>query len=104
MTSLEKGERGQEMQEICRQFGPEAIYRALDLRRVDLFAAHAAAAGVRSSGLRKASANQKICDIHKSVKSIHPGVLIKLPLATWVVRLNGLWNSQKTFYNTSFTT
>ena len=35
------------------KLGPEAIYRALDLRRVGSFVAHAAAAaaGLRSSGL-----------------------------------------------------
>ena len=53
------------------ELGAEAIYRALDLRRVDLFVVHAAA-GLRSSSLRKASANQKIHEIQKSVKSIHP--------------------------------
>ena len=42
---------------VCRdgvgtwKLGPEAIYRALDLRRVGSFVAHAAAAGLSSSGL-----------------------------------------------------
>ena len=53
------------------ELGAEAIYRALDLRQVDLFVVHAAA-GLRSSSLRKASANQKIHEIQKSVKSIRP--------------------------------